>query len=781
VWKTNSGAGGGGGGGVLHLVAAGSIDIDKSARIRAGGGKGGIINAKAVSYGGPGGGGSGGMIFIQSSGSMDVACENFEVNGGIHGTGQKGLNETPGAGDGSAGWIRLESTFGGVPTCTAFSAETALTKDVGAKSTKLEVTATAGFPDSGTVVIEGEEIGYKSKTALSFDGLTRTVSPLPTHVATTPVVLKGSISPIEKGVLSEGKVTVSPDQVGLGRGRDAELQLPFEPTIDPNTNDFLRDPETQEPLSIWFFDTDKGEILRPDGSRFFRTAAHDRDPGLLDLTRLTIPGNTVLRGIGSRAVRIQVTEIAEVAGWIDVSGSAGGLLIFEEDDPAKPSPGVGGPGGPGGGDGGGGGYIVYASGDAKDELAANTIPISGEAGGAPPGIPDELDRTQFPYGNGDPSGELAVAPQFTRATPGASVEGESCADCKTSAGGGAGGGNLAAGENGEAFKGVDPAGKPLPNPDPPGKGGSALGFENLRFGGEAWPFGGTGGSGGGGSPHVSLAYKAGIPGSYRFKGQAVEAPGTGGGGGGGVLHLSASNLHFYRSARLRARGGDAFQSIDLGGNGGGGAGGTILLQVANSLTIEQGALFDVSGGRADQPVPILSGQKNPEYEGNVRPASTLPVFAGLGGNGASGRIRIEAEAGSSALLGGVNSSLTAGPFLIDTIPSKGVSRPMRLGVGPGGVATSHEIEVLGSFAEFFEFGQPSGTDSTLLWEGAAESLDQHGAPGPMQGLIQDPTELRETEFVRFTVPILSNQTTQKTQTLNEIQLPYRLNSPSDEN
>ncbi|MCZ6674846.1 MAG: hypothetical protein O7C75_18095, partial [Verrucomicrobia bacterium] len=52
---------------------------------------------------------------------------------------------------------------------------TRITKSAGLAADRVEVESTAMFPDSGTLVVNREVLGYKSKTPTSFDGLTRTL------------------------------------------------------------------------------------------------------------------------------------------------------------------------------------------------------------------------------------------------------------------------------------------------------------------------------------------------------------------------------------------------------------------------------------------------------------------------------------------------------------------------------------------------------------------------------------------------------------------------------
>jgi hypothetical protein len=93
-------------------------------------------------------------------------------------------------------------------------------------------------------------------------------------------------------------------------------------------------------------------------------------------------------------------------------------------------------------------------------------------------------------------------------------------------------------------------------------------------------------------------------------------------------------------------------------------------------------------------------------------------------------------------------------------------------VGLGSVAATHDLIVDAPQIKFFQFGQPSGTDSIVLWEGASDSLDQHGAIGDFRQQIRDPSELENKIYVRFTVPFLSNSVTEESQSINEIRLPY---------
>ncbi len=804
--STIGGAGGGGGGGALHVMANGNIVVDATALIEANGGKGGEARIPTspnpndvLQPPAPGGGGSGGCILLQALGSIQVGCENLQVKGGTAGVSPKATKQNliPGSGDGGEGWIRVDSGSGGVPTCVAFAAETSLTAEVAKNGTRLPVASTAGFPVSGTVVILRagteevlEEIPYLFLSEIpgtgnppgpptpTFDGATRVASSiiLPNG---SRVLLKGPVQPLNPGVLFQNDVVISPDTIDPGRGRDGEVHIRYEPSSDPVTGAPLRDPRTGAVVSLWFFDTDAGVLRRPSGDVFLEVSAVDTDPGFLDASRLVVDPNTILRGTGSRPMRINVAGQADLAGTIDVSGFPGGLLRFTDETRNDPLQGLGGAGGPGGGGGGDGGKAEFVDGNLENKDPANTVPVHGEPGQAPVSTPDGWDRTPVPYGSSNTEVDLSPPGSFTRATGGVTLRGRGCGGagqplCVETAGGGAGGGNLEKGRDGEAI--------PVPGKIA-GTGGSIFGLPAFRYDGDYLRVGGPGGSGGGGCPHVSGDYEIGILGSFRFWREARHAPGTGGGGGGGILHLVAQNLNMRSTGRILARGGDAYQSIDLGGNGGSGAGGSVLIQVNNSLTIEAGAVIDVSAGTANLPVPVVDGQTIVEYPGNIRViAGSERALGGTGGAGSPGRVRIEADAASRAALTGTNSSYSSGPFLVNTVLTVGVSKAIRLGVGPGNAASSHSIVIGSPVTRFFEFGQPTGTDSEVLWQGASESLDQHGAVGPFSvlpaaaglGGTTIPALLRNREFMRFVVPIRSNGTTQETQAIREIQLPYSL-------
>ena len=328
-----------------------------------------------------------------------------------------------------------------------------------------------------------------------------------------------------------------------------------------------------------------------------------------------------------------------------------------------------------------------------------------------------------------------------------------------------------------------------------GRGGPPIGTTNLRDRGAISAAGGSGGGGGGANAHTSGEYTAmsiperliggeAVP--YAHRGEALYSSGTGGGGGGGVFHIATGTLRLRATARLVARGGDAYQSIDIAGNGGAGAGGTILIQVTDFLNLEPGARIDVSGGEANR-LPPFTPEGLVSYEGNVRLSDgNFPVdpnglnpgqttaFGGLGGAGSPGRVRIEVPSGSELLGDGTaNFSLSAGTFLTSVIESTAVSLPIEFGLAPGFVASSFKTEISSPRVTFSSV-QPNGSVAFLLWEGARRSLDVHGAVGEFTQAVRDPRDLVDQDFLRFKVFFRSNAQTRGSQSVRNVTLTYEL-------
>ena len=652
-----------------------------------------------------------------------------------------------------------------------------LADDLSRNDDDMVVTDASGFPAPGTAIVSQtvdgvtttEVIGYQTVVSNDVDGqmlvgLTRGLegTTAESFDAGARVTYIGPVEP--SASLSGGGIVSSTSRPEDNTGRDGSMHLVFTPAIDPDTGLVVTDPETGAPLAVYRMDTDTGLVLDPNGNTFRTPPRQSVTPNVLDLLQLRIDSNTELRATGSRPLVVQVASEAQISGTINVSGENGGELVFDRDDLRSPESGVGGAAGAGGGPGGRGGTIEFRNGDVEDKDPENTVPASGGLG-----------RLPEQFLGSPPQIALVPSPEAFQAQPGQTLRGQSCGtlanprQCVNPAGGGGGGGSRGVGRGGEGVV-QDDDGNTI---EVGGGGGSSFGVDSLRFDGGFWLFGGMGGAGGGGNPHVSQDYQTGNAGDSLNPAAAAFAPGTGGGGGGGVLVLQARHLVLEDSARLLARGGDAFQSIDLGGNGGGGGGGNIILQLADTFSIARGAKIDVRGGAANVAVPNAPGLTLPRYEGNVRDGSTLVV--GLGGDGAPGRVLIEALEGSRAAEASPNANLTAGPFLVGTFASVGVSRSRLIGVGDSGVVLSYAVNFRTPVIRYNQFGQPVGTASVVLWQGAPTSLDRFGAVGDLSPGTHDPSLLQDREYVRFAVWIFSNPATSSTQSLSSVALPYKLN------
>jgi len=675
------------------------------------------------------------------------------------------------------------SRIGGGPYCNSLAAAT-VTRDRLTTSTavnlRINILDPTGFPPRGVVFVEDEAIEYRQLVInganYSLENLTRGLynTEIVAHDQGVPVVLEAPIYPIEGLVNSPSgfQINVNPDPVNTGLGSDGILHASFVETLDPDTGFPMVDPDTGSPISLWTLNTDTGTVLNPNGTVVLSAIASKTDPGLFSLTRFILDANVILRASGSKPLRMKVTEIVDIAGTLDLSGFPGEPLQFDVDQLEAPSPGQGGLPGPGGGEGGSGGTYSFLDEDYTNKDPSNALPVAAQMGGLPVDFPPEYDLST---GSGPPPGS-PTGLETTRAQAGSHIrEQESCGGTPTSpctAGGGGGGGARTAGANGESR----PAGSTTF-----GKGGGILGLDGFRFGGGLSLLGGQGGAGGGPSVEVSDSYKSGAAGSAVFPGVAEFAPGTGGGGGGGILHLAVQGAFIMRkTGSILARGGDAYQSIDLSGNGGAGGGGSVLIQLANSMSIEPGALIDVSGGVGNLPPPTNVGQTDPIYEGNIRRVgTTIRQYGGLGGAGAVGRVRIETIPGSNLLNTTFNDSLSSSVYMADAIQSVGYSKIFTPGVGPGNMALSPLIIPEIAILRFADQAIPEGTKAFLLWEGGEADLDVHGLAGYMHGMIEDVRNLPHNEYLRFSVQILSNGFTGESPTITEVELPYRLGNYSE--
>ena len=821
------GAGGGGGGGALAVICNGSMVITGSVRADGGDGgrgnnrifpPGGTANGRSTGEAAPGAGGagSGGAILLQATGSVDVGCSQLSVEGGRHGLSAAAVDEfvaafgdqnfAPGAGDGSPGWIRVEANLGGAPTCAVLRAETTTTTALEFDDfDELVVEDFSTFPQSGTIRVEGfitdpdtgqdvpvtEEMSYDlklfdeellesklAKLRRSVDGQ----GPFDFRSGSRVILKTGLVPTIDGSVLSEGSIVTAPGGVAVPSGREGDLTFPYVASFDRETGVPILDEVTGAQLSIYSMNTDTGIITDPEGGTFRAPLRQSTNPtNVIDVLQLRIPASVVLKASGSLPLQIFVAERADIAGRIDVSGEPGGLMRFDRDDLRAPLPGPGGRGGPAGGDGGAGGTIAYRDGDVTNNVAANTVAVVAEPGHLPGNTPVGFAVNGTPVGDGGLEDELLPGGNVTLPGAGATVratgcgQGEDPTPCDQTAGGGAGGSNLTGGVAGESL----PAGTSRG-----GASGSPFGVSNFRVADGLFLSGGSGGSGGGGNDQVSDDYRAGLAGDSLNQARALLAPGTGGGGGAGVLHIVCGNLFLRSTAQIQAKGGDAFQTIDLGGNAGAGAGGNLIFQVRETVTIEPGATIDVSGGTANRPPPFATGIDLPNYEGNIRLvgefSQTLMNFGGLGGDGAPGRVRIEVDGdslGADLTRSAPNPSFSSGRFFPSRFQSVAVSQPIQLGVGNSLLVGSPFMQLRDPIVSFNQFGEPLGTAATVLWQGADESLDVHAGVGEFSPPTQDVNSLRDRAYVRFRVIFESNFESDDRQSIRSISLPYELILP----
>ncbi len=154
--------------------------------------------------------------------------------------------------------------------------------------------------------------------------------------------------------------------------------------------------------------------------------------------------------------------------------------------------------------------------------------------------------------------------------------------------------------------------------------------------------------------------------------------------------------------------------------------------------------------------------------------------------GAPGLVRIEAPRGSSLGQGSgsTNESVFTGLTPWEAEDSVAFSKPIALGVGPGGAVLTHDLEITRVAVREGEFGQPGDTRATVLWWIGGMSRNQHGrvdeavfhmrpedAVAPSQG-TQELTGVTLQEFVRFEVRLSADPVTREVPSLRRIELEY---------
>ena len=488
------------------------------------------------------------------------------------------------------------------------------------------------------------------------------------------------------------------------------------------------------PAGTYFIDTNMNTIFDDQGMGFF-SSMPGFVPGVFNLSGLEVPAGINLRASGDNPLIIKVLGEAIISGGIDVSGFDGGQADFT--DLQNPLPGPGGSGGPGGGAGGDGG------------IDDGTTAEHGGDGAFPPGLPDDLIADP-PFGGGGQGGPLP--PNLTLPARGGETLSITCGAGDSCIPGSGGGGAYAVdGEDGSGGQGED------------GAGGLDFGSDFFLhpITGAPLKIGGGGGGAGGGNSE--------IPGDPPAP-MAEHSPGTGGGGGGGFLQISVEGPLFVAfTAVILSEGGDAFQAAARGGNGAAGAGGGILIQGSGLLIFETGP-----AGEA----PTISVQGG---AANLAPTNMTYAGNGLsnGGDGGSGRIRIESPIGINqeppTNCGGnpssgicpqptVSAFITAG-----TILSRAVSLPYP--VVADGTANFALPSSFGPAAlTLSPVPQPDGTFLRLLFQGARESLLVPSTAGVFPASVEDPTFLNGSEFIRLQWYLYSSATTGNVPSVDQLEI-----------
>ncbi len=354
-----------------------------------------------------------------------------------------------------------------------------------------------------------------------------------------------------------------------------------------------------DPKGPWVFSTDGHDF---PVTRF--GPSHRVIDGVFEFAEFHVPAGITVRFEGVQAAKIFVAGDMRIDGTLDVSAAdmampSGGLQVLEGQ--------LGGLGGVGAASGGEGGDLPSF--------------LLGTVDGAPGGDL-VVDPTSSWFGNTLDSGGRPSLAMPLNADPLHVTYSFASFFSNQIAGGGGGGSHSSVGLSGQFTAERAPGGETGAG----GVGGlapvfSQQGVESSRL---YYLVGGSGGAGAGAHPYDSL------------RGQAVVwARGSGGAGGGGALLLVVGgDVLISLTGAILADGGDAAMRTHLDGlllaPGGGGSGGTLLFQVGGALS-NQG-LLSAQGG--------LGGRTE-----DLR--ATLGATV-VGGDGAAGRIRIEAEGAVAA-------------------------------------------------------------------------------------------------------------------------------------
>ncbi|MDE0960218.1 MAG: hypothetical protein OSB09_05500 [Planctomycetota bacterium] len=447
--------------------------------------------------------------------------------------------------------------------------------------------------------------------------------------------------------------------------------------------------------SPYLADTDVGTITNGAGSLIYDNGVD----GVFEFASIIIEEFALLEAQGLNSLILRSAGSVDLSGTVDVSGLPGGIPDLT--DPVNPVIAAGGLAGAGGGTGGEGG------------MAQSGALTDGADGGIPDGVPANLIYEGVPPG-GDP-GDTIPPELIAAATGGQAAEGS---PLTCSVGGGGGGGYADSGANGNgAGECTDPI---FPEA---GQGGSSYGAASFLVPdpdnpGTSLPLnvGGLGGAGGGAIFDTDTS---------------VSIPGSGGGGGGGYFELTSSGpMLIHSTAGVFATGGPSYLAPEGAAAGGAGAGGAIRIRGRSVVIVEPGAILDVSGGFANQSYPGGS------------PYSTV-LSTPSGGGGAEGWVRVETPLGFSDTGIDVSPTASVGSFLqFGTSLSTTASTPYTLVSDDGSLNSNLLVD-----AAVPELLTGSPINLHVLYEGYGHSDTASGQPGPLLGIVSEPSKLVNPQSV----------------------------------
>ena len=423
------------------------------------------------------------------------------------------------------------------------------------------------------------------------------------------------------------------------------------------------------------------------------TSSPQAEAGVFQFRRIVIPAGVTVTLKGPLPAVLRASRGAAIDGTLRAAGGPGASSEANYSTTNLPTQAGGPPRARGGGGGAPhqgrgrpppppprGGPAGPGGGGGGTNSMSMAYALPGDAGGSVPG------------GGGGGGGGLETGAGDTYSFPG----------------GGGGGGHRTDGSAGSrgtwtpsssAYNGAGGAGGPAGGEEPT----SAATADGVDFSGTGGAGGGAGGNG-----HYTVY-------SWRTSGAG------GGGGGGGVLVSTSGDLRI--AGVLDARGGAGGNSSAVTGNyssapGGGGAGGAIALYASGAVDLSGGSL-DVGGG----------------------PGGTPVGWAGAGGGGSAGWVRIETGSGEVAGLGSATLLPDYSTGIFD--PAAGVADPPSVFTSAWFDLGALQPEILPFGPErFVEQEIPGCTISYEIQMAGVSAVDptvpDTGSLDPLTGATSDP-------------------------------------------